>query len=843
MDRRVTLKDIGINKLQLGNKIIRLYEEDDWVGRGGTCLVYNGYIQDTDIDGNKLENRIVLKEFYPLLSDDEFVSIERDSDGGVIIPEVSVNSMEYSKKKRRFEESNDRFKYFHSQKETNNYVVKSMEMIEANGTLYIIMDYDNAEGMDKYILSKPSVYNFFVVLKKAAEAVNSFHKLGYIHLDVTPSNLLYFDTHTYVSVMDTDSIVKKSDVDKRVLSFSEGYTAPEILERDTWVLSEYGEKADVFSIGAIAYRFFMDEILDYMTDDNEIDKDRIEELLYNYTYERQIENKIHEKYSLCSRYAIDLIKSFLRNTLSYNVDDRYKDMDEVIEAINNIEKYVKDDERVIRENFVTNQGKVFGREGKVKELEEILNEQGERKVGRSRIVCISGIGGIGKSTLSRIYAEKHKSEYISIVEVHASSAREAILNIEIINENIVVSDREDNILNKVENIEDYYEIKKKILKNIITDEKTKGKVLVIVHDYNVSKDDSFGVWNELGCDIILTSWNDWSNSGIKSIELKSSDFGKGDRNSSAIEIFKYYYMEVALHSRDLSWIDRMEQLVSEEIESIKELVEVVGYHPLCIKLLAKQMAYINGMETKPSEMLCEIKEKGIARHLNEEVQNQKDSGAMEYGDAYYHLELIFGLEKHTGRLTEDEKGILRLMTLIPPEIGISIARFVEWTGLKNGGIVLQKLCNKGWIEYEASKSDILYMDESVNDGRGVFFLPMVTLEVIYRQDDMRSNINNSLKFINKCSKIDIENGASYIKRNQAKSQLLHIIKYIDSEISNDYAVLLEKASIVLQGTAINYEEMETCIKYKEEVLRIWKNLYGDVQNEDIAKAYNSLGIG
>ena len=105
------------------------------------------------------------------------------------------------------------------------------------------------------------------------------------------------------------------------------------------------------------------------------------------------------------------------------------------------------------------------------------------------------------------------------------------------------------------------------------------------------------------------------------------------------------------------------------------------------------------------------------------------------------------------------------MTLIPPEIGISIARFVEWTGLKNGGIVLQKLCNKGWIEYEASKSDILYMDESVNDGSGVFFLPMVTLEVIYRQDDMRSNINNSLKFINKCSKIDIENGASYIKRN------------------------------------------------------------------------------
>ena len=69
-------------------------------------------------------------------------------------------------------------------------------------------------------------------LKKTAMALAELHKSGYVHLDVKPENMLYFKDG-YIKMIDTDSIIKKEkfkdDAEPKILSYSEGYTAPEIV--------------------------------------------------------------------------------------------------------------------------------------------------------------------------------------------------------------------------------------------------------------------------------------------------------------------------------------------------------------------------------------------------------------------------------------------------------------------------------------------------------------------------------------------------------------------------------------------------------------------------------------
>ena len=60
--------------------------------------------------------------------------------GRLQIPEQVKDSTEYKVKLQRFLDSYVIFTKLYNNPETNNYVVKSREMVEGNNTWYLIMD-------------------------------------------------------------------------------------------------------------------------------------------------------------------------------------------------------------------------------------------------------------------------------------------------------------------------------------------------------------------------------------------------------------------------------------------------------------------------------------------------------------------------------------------------------------------------------------------------------------------------------------------------------------------------------------------------------------------------------
>ena len=208
---RTTLKDIlcfqvSGNHLSEVNTNVK-FELDfaKEIGRGGTCLVYHAY-KILNYNGEELRHKVILKEFFPKLDGED--KILREKDGSLIIPNTIKEQALYKRKLQRFLHSYEMFVNLHNEEKTNNYIVDAYEMIEANGTWYIIADYNEAITLENYIEKQPNLYEFCQIMRNVSQAMSCFHDLEYLHLDLTPGNIMVFKDLS-VRIMDTDSLLEK----------------------------------------------------------------------------------------------------------------------------------------------------------------------------------------------------------------------------------------------------------------------------------------------------------------------------------------------------------------------------------------------------------------------------------------------------------------------------------------------------------------------------------------------------------------------------------------------------------------------------------------------------------
>lgn len=338
LNLRKTLYDIGKTRLLLNNHYIEL-ENDGWIGVGGTCLVYHAF-ENINIDGRIIKQKILLKEFYPILSSDSGVTVNRKDDGSLefLFSDNLNKNDEYSVKLERFKMSFEIFVKCKNDSDMNNYTVLARDCVNQYGTYYLIMDYDAASELDEYIKTNPPLYDFLNIIKKAARALLHLHKFGYIHLDITPQNLLLLEKERTIKIMDSDSFIFKEDFIKKDIygnyknlwfSYSEGFTAPEIRKSNNLNpvqrvrFSERGECADIYSLGSVIFYYLLGRTPN-------INQDGI--LDDSYVYEFEIDRIINN----FSSKNLLLVKNMLRRMISYKTADRYKSMNDVIRAIDRI---------------------------------------------------------------------------------------------------------------------------------------------------------------------------------------------------------------------------------------------------------------------------------------------------------------------------------------------------------------------------------------------------------------------------------------------------------------------------------------------------------------------------
>lgn len=226
-DTRISLSDCSRQPLILNGMEYEL-DNNKAVGRGGSCLVYHAW--QKDIDG--LSRRVLLKEFYPLL--DGCTDWRRD-DGSLCFPAGLETRL------KRFRDSYERCKELFNEEILNQHIVQVQACPKGNGTVYMVVDYNNGITLNNYEKTC-SLLDFFRVMRNLAGVLNALHRArkddakDYVHMDIKPDNILVVsidpthpDTRELCKLLDTDSFICKEELrPDSDLSGSRGYTAPEV---------------------------------------------------------------------------------------------------------------------------------------------------------------------------------------------------------------------------------------------------------------------------------------------------------------------------------------------------------------------------------------------------------------------------------------------------------------------------------------------------------------------------------------------------------------------------------------------------------------------------------------
>ena len=817
-DTRIPLSDCKNRKPLLLNGIEYELDKTKAVGRGGSCLVYHAWQKDTD----GLSRRVLLKEFYPLL---EGCSGWRQNNGSLCLPAGVETRME------RFRDSYERCKELFNEETLNQHIAQVQACPTGNGTIYMVVDYSSGITLNNYEKTC-SLLDFFRVMKNLAGILGALHRArsentkDYVHMDIKPDNILVLpinpahpEVKELCKLLDTDSFIRKKELrPDSDLSGSRGYTAPEITAlaqvlRDPLRgnsarkrFQKVGECSDMYSFGAVIYEYIFDG--------------ELPEAPYEicHSYEDRLEKCLQKRFRYIPYKAISLIRNLLKRTLAKDPYDRYETMSEIEAEIGKILKLIDDKKVQLRDNCHRNPDKILGREQKILELRQKLTDPALQD-GPGRVVIVTGIGGIGKSSLAREYAAVYAEDYDIKAEVSAASARDAIQRIRI------EHDPTDGLQN------DIFEKKLNVIVNLCKEYRT----LLIVNDYDTS-DEPDDIWKDLGCDVILTSRHTWDNGEYPTLPLSCNDLS----SEKIREIFTSYYLQDMQNAERCS----LEQALQKEENDLWAILRYMNYHPLGIKLLARQMTFLPGEAILPAQMRKILEKEGVEEDSLAEFRDKKDS-TVRNKNVYGHLAALYHAAFASNRLRNEDREALRYMILVVSVMGISKKRFTQWTGLNASH--LQRLKLMGWLEYLPMQEDLLdgtkgrgvYVSALPKDPeeirqyettKGTYVMPSVIQEVLRREPDLACSVANCGKFVRSAIASEGDKGFTAV-RIALYEQRKRLLQLLPEENSVEYARLLMTTAEPLVSDFLgcevdDYLRILSIYKKSLEILKAWPDTYG-----------------
>lgn len=220
--------------IQLNNREYTIIEP---IGDGATCMVYSACY--TDAAGYR--HRVNLKECYPYHAK-------------IIREQQNLHWQSNDEKTQclsAFQKAYEKLMTWQ-----NNSTVKVFDLCEANNTFYIIMDADYGQPFDKD--KDSSLHELLQTTLALTKTVQQYHRNGYLHLDIKPSNFLTIpETRELVILFDLDSVTTMEDIRSgkaQCVSYSDGWAAPEQKQGN---LVKLGPATDLFAIGAILFEKVM----------------------------------------------------------------------------------------------------------------------------------------------------------------------------------------------------------------------------------------------------------------------------------------------------------------------------------------------------------------------------------------------------------------------------------------------------------------------------------------------------------------------------------------------------------------------------------------------------------
>lgn len=619
--------------LKAGTKISstgREYIIDTVIGSGATCIVYSGHY----IDNAGVSHDIRVKECYPYNS-----LVERK--GEELIWNTEADK-EYSV--RTFSEAYEKL----MKNQMGNFTVNAFDLINANKTLYIIMDSNDGITFDKE--NSVSIYDILYTIKLLAYVVGEYHKKGYLHLDIKPENFLVFPRPSeHIILFDMDSITSISDIKERKvkgISYSAHWAAPEQIQGK---YNKLCPATDIFSIGAVLFNKVMGR--------NITGEDS--GLFAEWDFEQPIFKRTNPKVKL-------YLNKIFKNTLAANINRRYQNVNELLADIEIAMEYARFNSPYVVSNYPDAKSVFVGRDIELTEVYKALTD--------NRVVFLSGIGGIGKTSIALEYLNRNRKEYGSILFMRYEKDIETTLK----NARIVFRNYKNESHSGADIIDALSEL---------MDEND----LIVIDNFdkldNINDLNGF-VDSSLKCKFLITS--------------RISQATLSDMN---------YYSEVITEMKleDITRLFCEHNKINyneEETIAVKRIFNKVECHTLCVELIAK---YLRITDVKPTEFYKNLSESlnGIISFDDVKVTEEKDNEIRRHS-MQKHIEILFDITE----LSDKQKEMLYSLSLLD-SVRISKKLFLEWMASESKSEDMENLIELGWIE--TSDSNKISLHQLISD--------------------------------------------------------------------------------------------------------------------------------
>ena len=590
----------------------REYTILELIGRGANTIAY---LAERSCDG--LVSKCILKEYAPQNQDD------------------------YANGKDRFIASGRMQNNIRQLSALNNQTSPVSFIFEYSGIPFIDVSCYGGSTLSR--LDNLTLKQYMEICLTIARTIGYYHKSGYLCLDVKPENIFILqntpdDTITQlIEFIDFDSIRKISEVNHdTVISCTKGWAAPEQLNPQA--ISTVGPQADIYTIGELVFFGLFGR--------HSSDKDHRGFSKYPFSESKQEYRKYTDRPDIQS-----LLTRLFRGTIRSSASNRFTDMTPVSSILEELVAAISKKEYIVPK-FPPVSPNFTGRDDELKAIAANLKE--------NHVLFLSGIGGIGKSTLIRNFITLSKPDYDILIYIEY-------------NGDFRLSFNDDNQLQistihqtKSEDSDEYFFRKLNALRDICTDK----KVLFIIDNYTgmISKD--LSLIFDCGYDTVVVTRNDPPKNSFNVLKLEAI--------SDPAKLF------------NLITVNLERSMTKEEKTSFEEIINLVHGHTLTLELIARQIA--KG-RINIGQALELMRENGFTHISDEKIRNYKDGE-----EVYDTLRNIITSLFDAGNMAPDRRFMLKVLSLFDVR---GMDREMIRNILKFDMDTIHQLSSEGWI-YDGS---------------------------------------------------------------------------------------------------------------------------------------------
>lgn len=608
------------------------------VGRGGSCIVYDAVYKTNAGD----EKTVRIKECYPYA-----LALERDACGSLRCSSAAADRFAACKA-QMYEDFRRCNRLFYAESASDS-IINTINIYETNNTVYVVQAWSRENVLSAR--QPETLRDCISIVRQTAVAIRSIHQAGFLYLDIKPDNIAVIDgASKRIQLFDFDSLIPVSDLETssgQRISYTTGFAA---LELRRGQFAKLGTHTDVYGIGALLFSLIFRRTPEA--------PDCVNGAVYDFSrsnYPGAFPNRIFHELAV-----------FFRKTLAGFASDRWQSMDEVIRSLESIEKLADPVYPYLFSAPIQQPAYFIGRAAELEALETWSQNN------MQPALFISGMGGIGKSSLIQTFLKDSHEEWDSIAYLYFRN-------------NIRQTVTDDSMLriNGTERLPeekeaDYFERKLTRLREIMV----RDRVLLVIDNFENQYDPLLNRVLDLPCRKIIITRRRMGSLNLPILNLDAI------RNEDELLRLFIHYLDRAV--------------TAEETAFIREIIRKLDGHTLAIELFARQISNSFLTLADASELL---RKQGLLHAASERVDYLRDNQV-----CYEHPEEIITRLFETDSLNTDQVSALKALALFPAP-GINVHEFMPLAGISDSALLTQ-LIRCGWITRAGNQ---IYLHSLIRD--------------------------------------------------------------------------------------------------------------------------------